>query len=86
MAYVDKNNNISSSSILELGVVKNTKNQTANSYLSVYTVLNVITNTVSTVTYTVGCFDNKETEGYFYKQYSTYAEAKVAFDALPKSL
>lgn len=82
MSYIDKNNNTALGSILEVGVIRNAKGQTANSYLSVCTLLNVTTNTLSSLSYTVECFENKETLGYFYKTYTNYAEAKKAYDDL----
>jgi len=82
MAYIDKNNCISLCESVHLGYIKNIDGMTTNTYLFVQTLLNLTTNQVTDIKYTVTAFENKETIGYHRSNHTNYADAKKEYDKL----
>jgi len=81
MAYI-KNNTTSICDRLEVGYLKNRDGKVTNTYLFIHTTIDLTNNIATSITYTVKCFDDPKTFGYFYKEFTTYEEAKIAYDAL----
>lgn len=82
MGYIDKNNNTFMYNSLEFGYLKNKDGKATNPALSVSFNLNVITNETAKPTYTVRCFDSKETFGFTYESFDNYVDAKECYDNL----
>ena len=62
--------------------MRNIEGKTTNPSLYAGVIINVITGEAVKIYYSVQCFENKETKGYFYETYTNYTEAKKAYDDL----
>lgn len=82
MSYIDKNNKLSICEKIHLGYIKNKDGKTTNPYLFAHGKLDLTTNKINDVSYSVQAFDNKETVGYHRSEHTNYADAKLEYDKL----
>jgi hypothetical protein len=82
MAFIDKNNCISLCESMHLGLIRNKDGKSTNPYLSAHTKLNLTTNQVTEIKYTVTAFEDKETLGYHRSTHDNYDDAKKEYDKL----
>ena len=83
MGYFNKEKGtISICESIEMGYIKNKDGRTTNPYLWLHGTMNLKTNKISKVFYSVTAFNEKETLGYHRSQHKTYDNAKAAYDKL----
>src|SRR5690606_27649376 len=69
--YIDKENNVGVGSHLAFKYLRNKDGKTTNPTIWMWTKLNLNTNEFDAPTFTVSCFDHKETYGYTNRTFTT---------------
>jgi hypothetical protein len=82
MAYINKENEVSVCESLQLGYIKNKDGKTANPSLYLHAKINLTSNEVSDVSYSVQCYNNVDIFGYHRSEHDNYNDAKEAYDRL----
>jgi transaldolase len=84
MSYINKENQLHISEIVELGYIKNIQGYTTNPTISYGTFTNIDTNEIKGTFFTVSAFEKDTSIGYHRSKHEFYKDAKIQFDSLIK--